>query len=277
MIDELPKDLIAKEWGYEADHPFEANSAKFAAAGLSFYVCAGTSAWNSIAGRTDNALGNLRNAAHNGLKHGAAGFLNTDWGDNGHWQVASVSDLGLAMGAAYAWALEANRALDVAQAVSQHAFDDASGALGRVAYDLGNIYRIAGVEPHNSSAFFHMLQMPLNVMVGYRDTVPIEVLQRALAAIDAAIAPLAQAHSTRPDATLLMREFAFTARLLRHACHRALWGYAAQPEAARAADLRAELQDLVREFQAVWLARHRPGGLHDSLAYFDNALNGYSA
>ena len=35
--------------------------------GVPFYVCPGTSTWNTLAGRTDNALGNLLNAAENGL------------------------------------------------------------------------------------------------------------------------------------------------------------------------------------------------------------------
>ena len=154
LVTELPQDLIALEWGYEAKHPFDDHGAKFAQAGLQFYVCPGTSSWNSIAGRTHNALGNLLNAAENGLKHGASGYLITDWGDNGHWQVLPVSYLGFAAGAAYAWALEANRALDVARAVSQHAFQDSTGSLGRAAYDLGNVYRSVGVEPHNSSEIF---------------------------------------------------------------------------------------------------------------------------
>ena len=144
LISELPRDAIALEWGYEADHPFDEHGAQFAQAGLTFYVCPGTSSWNSIGGRTDNALGNLRSAAANGLKHGASGYLNTDWGDNGHWQALPISELGFAMGAAYSWAWEANRAADVPQVISQCVFDDPSGNFGRVATDLGNVYQTLG-------------------------------------------------------------------------------------------------------------------------------------
>ena len=69
-------------------------------------MCPSTSAWNSIAGRTDNALENLRSATENGLRHGATGCLCTDWGDNGHWQTLPVSYLSFAKGAAYGWAYE---------------------------------------------------------------------------------------------------------------------------------------------------------------------------
>jgi hexosaminidase len=101
LIPELPRDAVALEWGYEADHPFDRHGRHFAEAGIPFYVCPGTSSWCSVAGRTDNALGNLLSAAENGLKHGASGYLNTDWGDAGHWQMLPVSYLGFAMGAAY--------------------------------------------------------------------------------------------------------------------------------------------------------------------------------
>ena len=126
--------------------------------GIAFYVCPGTSSWCSIAGRTDNAIGNLRNAAESGLKNGAIGYLNTDWGDMGHWQVLPVSFLGFAVGAAYSWALEANRTMDVPAVVSLHAFRDPTGVMGRVAYDLGNVYKSAGVLMPNSSLLFWTLQ-----------------------------------------------------------------------------------------------------------------------
>src|SRR5581483_2674353 len=85
LISQLPKDAIAMEWGYEADHPFAEHGKAFAQAGIPFYVCPGTSSWISILGRTENAMGNIRNATENGLKNGAIGVLNTDWGDWGHW------------------------------------------------------------------------------------------------------------------------------------------------------------------------------------------------
>ena len=72
LIGELPRDAVALVWGYEADHPFDAHGEKFAAAGIPFYVCPGTGSWRTLAGRTSSVLGNLRNAAENGLKHGAS-------------------------------------------------------------------------------------------------------------------------------------------------------------------------------------------------------------
>jgi hexosaminidase len=60
LIPQLPPDAIALNWGYEADHPFDAEAARFCQSGVPFYVCPGTSSWCSIAGRTDNMLANQR-------------------------------------------------------------------------------------------------------------------------------------------------------------------------------------------------------------------------
>ncbi|MGQ0601183.1 MAG: beta-N-acetylhexosaminidase [Anaerolineales bacterium] len=274
LIAELPRDAIALEWGYEANHPFDEHGAQFKAAGLQFYVCPGTSAWCSIAGRTHNALGNLRSAAENGLKHGATGYLITDWGDRGHWQMNSISDLGLAIGAAYAWNGVAARDLNVARVISIHAFDDPSGALGEAAYRLGNVYRALGLEPHNSSVLFWVMQKsPAEVRAEFGHTFTANSIARALAAIEEAVQPLSAARSTRPDAALIAREFNFTAQLLRHACRRAQW-IMGQPSSPTA-ELKAELQRIIEDYRALWLARNRSGGLKDSVGRFEKALAEY--
>jgi hexosaminidase len=105
LIEELPKDIVVLEWGYRADHPYNDRCEKYSQAAVPFYVCPGTSTWNSVAGRTDNAVSNLLNAAENGLKYGAIGFINTNWGDNGHWQPMSVCYLGYMYGAAVSWSV----------------------------------------------------------------------------------------------------------------------------------------------------------------------------
>lgn len=269
LIPELPRDVIALAWGYEADHPFDAQGARFAAAGIPFYLCPGTSAWDSIAGRTENALGNLINAAEAGLKHGAAGYLITDWGDLGHWQPLPVSFLGLGMGAAYAWCLASNREADVPAVISRFAFDDPTGAMGRVAYDLGNVYRAPGQEVPNSSVLFWILQQRTDERMG--DFTPAD-FERTLQAIDAALAPLDAAQMQRSDAALIRREFELAGRMLRHACHHALMQLTSNP--TRDA-LAADLTEIIQMYRAIWLARNRPGGLVDSVARFQSLLANY--
>ena len=259
LIPELPRDAIALEWGYEADHPFAAHGAQFAAAGIPFYVCPGTSSWNTLAGRTQSALGNLLNAAENGVKHGAVGYLNTDWGDLGHWQPPPVSYLGLAYGAAVSWACDANRDLDMPLALSRYAFRDPTGSLGSIACDLGSAYLQTGVLTFNSTVLFWILQRTPEWSAGL-EGLTAEGLRRTLAYVDDVIARLPQARSARADADLLGREFAWVADMQRHACRRGLWALDGADRAAPlAAELAADAARLIGEYRLLWLAAQPSG------------------
>jgi hexosaminidase len=279
LVPELPRDVIVLEWGYEADHPFDDHGGIFAASGVPFYVCPGTSTWNTIAGRTENAIGNLRHAAENGLQHGAVGYLNTDWGDNGHWQPLPVSYLGYAYGAAVSWAYEANRELDTPTAISAYAFRDATGTMGRIAYDLGNAYQETGVALFNASVLFRILQMRPEMIAEIGDLSEGR-LQNTLDYINRVIALLPRVQMQRPDADLIQREYIWAADMLRHACRRGIWALGKARSAEDTALRQALAKDaarLVVEFHKIWHARNRPGGFKDSLARMEKMRQEYES
>ena len=278
FISELPDGMVALEWGYEAGHPFEKRCARLAEAGIPFYVCPGTSAWSSLFGRTGNALGNLKRAAESGLGYGAIGYLNTDWGDNGHWQTLPASYLGFAAGAAFSWAYQANCDLDAPRALSLYAFRDPTGVTGRVAYDLGDVYKIYGSDWENSSVLSNILQRPLRKVEGFKG-MSRTVMETLLAAINQAVAPLAESRMEGPDEALVRRELELAAWMMRHACKRGMLAVERDPRAAAALarSLDADMQAIVAEYQAVWLGRNRPGGLADSVARLEKARQDYVA
>ncbi|MDH3745261.1 MAG: family 20 glycosylhydrolase, partial [Acidobacteriota bacterium] len=114
LVKRIPRDAIALDWGYEAHHPFATETATLADSGLDFYVCPGTSSWNSLAGRGRNAVLNLASAVLAGMETGAIGFLIADWGDNGHLQTLPASYPGFLAGAAFAWnSVEARQPFDL--------------------------------------------------------------------------------------------------------------------------------------------------------------------
>jgi hexosaminidase len=251
LIPELPKDVIALEWGYEADHPFDADCEKFAKAGVPFYVCPGTSSWNTIAGRTDNAIANLRSAADNGLKHGAIGYLITDWGDNGHWQHLPISWLGFAYGAAMSWCGETNCALDIARALDLHVFEDSAGVMGKLLYDLGNAYQLPGISTPNASPFAHILQ-------GRKHTtaqLDPEKIRAARDQITAIVKRMIDANIQRVDADQIEAEIENARDLLLAAC-----------DVFTNSPARERLRGVIEEYKRLWLLRNRPGGLIDSVA-----------
>jgi hexosaminidase len=140
LIAELPQDAIALEWGYEADHPFAEHGRKFREAGVPFYVCPGTSCWNSIVGRTDNMKGNLLQAAVHGKVNGAAGFLITHWYDIISLHHFPFIYPGLTYGAGLGWHVDNNRDMDIARFLNVFVFEDRNQTMGGLLLDLGNSY-----------------------------------------------------------------------------------------------------------------------------------------
>jgi hypothetical protein len=275
LAGEIPQDLIVLEWGYEAEHPFDDHCRALAEAGIQHYVCPGTSSWNSIAGRTENAVANLRNAAESGLKHGALGYLVTDWGDNGHWQPVPVSYAGLGYGAAMAWAADANESLDLAAALDAHTFRDRGGAMGRLACELGDVHQLTGVRVPNGTSLFRVLQTGTTELRPWLASLPAGA--RGWAETRGRIEEMAEdLRTAQPecrDAALVGREYLWAAAMLRHACLRAMWSIGTDPGLKE--ELRAEAPRLIREFGELWRERSRPGGFEASLARLEAMRQDY--
>jgi len=272
LIPELPKDLIALNWAYDWDHPFEKETKAFHDANVPFYVCPGTSSWLSISGRTDNAIANLHSAAKWGLANGAIGYLNTDWGDLGHLQYLPISYLPIVAGAAYAWCLESNRAIDLPAALDIHVLRDRRGIMGKLLFDLGNVYQAVKTPMGNSSRLFWILAGDETRKKLYEMITPAE-FDDAESRINAAMVGLGRAEMDRPDAQVIRGEIANAAAMLRHACHRGRWKLGAENVAP--ADLAEELEVIISEHGRLWLERNRPGGLNDSARRLEDRLADY--
>lgn len=269
LVKELPRDVVALEWGYEADHPFEKHARLFAASHIPFYVCPGTSSWNSLTGRTANMLGNLENAAINGAKNGANGFLVTDWGDGGHHQYPPVSWPGYAAGAAYSWNLAANRKADLAGALDRLVFHDQAGVMGRLCLDLGRVLELVPMRTFNSSIFNHLLFWNMKDKVKLFDPLRAGMLKKCVARFDDLESRLLEARPEKPDGVLAVTELRNAIGMARHGARR---GIAARQPPADRGDLRRDLLAIIRLHEALWLARNRPGGLHESSERLRGAL-----
>jgi hypothetical protein len=272
LILDLPRPIIALSWGYEANHPFAEEGAKFAAAGIPFYVCPGTSAWNSLSGRTTNMKENLLRAAENGLAHGAIGFLNTDWGDCGHWQQFPVPLPGYAYGAAVGWSLATNRDLDLSAVLNLHAFEDASGRCGRVVVALGELERYTGTPLHNGTVLHRALAWPDGevkdgVLLGALDVAGLEAASAHVAEqktlLNKAL-PVGLGGRTVADevaCTIAHLQLALCVAGEKLQADRSV--LAELPVAARRRIAR-KLDAFLPEYRRLWLLRNRPGGLRES-------------
>ncbi len=272
LIPELPRDLAMLEWGYEAAHDFDGRCARFAAAGVPFLVCPGTSTWNSVAGRWTNALGNLAAAARAGLARGARGYLVTDWGDGGHWQPWPASWLPLAAAAACAWNGAPPAEPNLLRAADVHIFRDEAGGAATVARDLADAYRLPGREPDNASLLFKWLQP--DVPEAMRAGLGPARIRAAGEQINAIATRLSRLSLRRDDAAQVRDEFAQAASLMRLGAERGAALCEGRPDAGTRVTIEPGLRAAADEHRRLWLLRNRPGGLSDSVARMEALLPG---
>ena len=168
--DLLPEDVTLLEWGYEANYPFEPYCKRFQQAGRAFYVCPGTSSSTTITGRTDNMKRNIRHAVTVGKRYGAAGVLNTDWGDMGHWQYLPISYAGFVYGAALSWNVESSDQVNLGAFLDRFVFADAEYVMGDLVMDLGRYNRYEDFLMANMTLTF------LGYQIGLVDKVLFEAI-----------------------------------------------------------------------------------------------------
>jgi hypothetical protein len=262
LVSELPKDVVALEWGYEANHPFAKHAKKIAESGLEFYVCPGTSSWNTLVGRTENAIVNITTAAKVGKKHGARGLLNTDWGDYGHWQPLSVAYLGYMVGAAASWNAGSNVRNNLVENLSLHAFGDPSSKTGRAFYDLGDLYRIFPKYTSNHNVQWKMLQASLDDPAAVDGLTP-EQFKELAARTEEIASAAAGDEMAIPDAEIVREELRYLYDLMRLSTAAGL----VRLGAPRPGSLENEIAQIKQSHNRVWLLRNRPGGMEDSLKH----------
>ncbi len=293
LIRELPEDgVIALLWGYEAPRDpagvpgevverqaragidladllggFTRRVRPFLETGLPFYVCPGTSSWNSLLGRWPNARANLLDAAEVGLAQGAAGYLITDWGDNGHLQPPAVSLPAIAYGATLSWCLESGRDVDLEGGLGALLLEGDEGCAPAL-LRLGAVYEQLGLDALNASPLSYGLLRPLDAKLPCWGELDRAGLGTVVKVLDDARTDLG-----RTDASVVGRELAHAAGLARHGAWRL--GLSQLQSGPSHAELRADLEALIEQQAEVWALRSRPGGLHDSLERLRQRLSDY--
>ena len=277
LIGALPTNVIALNWGYEANHPFEKEAAQFAKAKIPFYVCPGTSTWQTLIGKHDNALANLRAAAKAGKKFGAIGYLNTDWGDGGHPQPLVVSWPLLAAGAALAWNSNALDESTLKAVLSRDVFEDSTGKVAEAGFKLGFAHKKLGVNTPNETPLGTVIAAPkpgdrelfCRNGLKWSAKIPAMKIHYALREIKSQRKILARAKPKSAPGKILALELDLAARMAAQSCHFMLW----QQAVAAGKNLEAkqlaqtgirELQKLERDFNTHWPLRNKATPKHCS-------------
>ena len=275
FIDHLPQDATLLEWGYNGDHPFDAHGGLFAQSGRQFYVCPGTSTWQSLAGRWDNAVANLRNAAQAGLKHGATGFLNTDWGDYGHQQALAVSILPMAYGAGVAWNVQYNAPEDLIQAAGAQLLADPTGSVAAAMAALGNVYQhIARTALPNASLDFKLMREPWHEkeFLGQANAHTLADEYQRVAACGRCFEN--PAPGLKSDQQLTRKELALTTDQILYTLTRTIARldfFAGRPPTNHEQQIEC-LSSLKERYRELWMQRNKQSRVEDILAIFNQRM-----
>ena len=281
LISKLPKDMIALLWGYDATYPFDLNCKKLHDAGSPFYVCPSTSSGRSLVGCNQNAFYNLKDAAMNGLKYGAVGFLNTDWGDYGHWQPLPVSYPAFMFGAAVSWGFAANQKIDIGIQVARYIFGDSTGKSGQALVEIGNAYRYLFLpeEIYKSAGDnfrFHILLAYPGRAIPKSTTA--EGLQAAIDYMDQNLQLLVNAPMTIEDSEIIKAEMTLAVNMAKLACKIGLARFTVpnheleKVSASIKMALSVEFENVIKEHKKLWILRNRPGGLDSSVRNLEKSM-----
>ena len=277
LIQELPKNVIALNWGYEANHPFKREASQFAKGKIPFYICPGTSTWQTLIGKHDNALANLRAAAKAGKKFGAIGFLNTDWGDGGHPQPLAVSWPMFLAGAALAWNSNNFNERKLIPVLNRDVFEDPAGKAAEAAFKLGFSHQKLGMKVLNETPLGTVIAAPkpedreLFCRNGLKwfSKISARKILAALKEIQKQRTVLLRANPNSNSGKILVEELDLAARMAEASCKFMFWQQAVAAGEKSEAKMLAEqglrdLRDLERDFDIYWPSRNKATTKHCS-------------
>src|SRR5207245_2804620 len=160
---------------------------------------------------------------------------------------------------------------DLPSALSLHAFDDPSGATGRIACDLGNAYQINGAKTRNGSLLSQLYFLPLESDWPMQRARP-DGFEDTTAQLAETIGRLNPAAMRRCDANLIVEELQCATELASIGAAIGA-GKSARANGGAASKVRTNsrragkrIEPLLPEYERLWRARNRPGGMPDSTA-----------
>jgi len=139
LISELAgDDTVFLNWEYTPEVTNEPVQT-FKDAGVTQYVCPGVNGWSRFAADVNRACTNISKMVRFGKDAGAAGVLNTDWGDCGQVNLLSNSYHGLAYGADLSWNVNNNAVDDFDRRFAFLQWGIKDGSLGKILRELGDL------------------------------------------------------------------------------------------------------------------------------------------
>jgi hypothetical protein len=229
----------------------------------------------------------MRAAARAGLKHGAIGYLITDWGDGGHPQPLAVSYLPYLAGASLSWCAETFDEANLIPVLSRDVFKDPTGNAAKAALALGRAHRKLKFGIPNETPLGTAIAVPppeqheLSCRYGWKhhEWVSGKNVRAALKEIEKQRAVLRRAKPSSKTGNVLLQELDLAARMAAQSCQFMLWQQArAAGENSQARHLARtgirELRKLEKDFNTCWPLRNKATPQHCS-AFLRWRINDY--
>lgn len=125
LLSDIPEDLTCLTWNY---HP-QANDVAtkiIAEHNKVQYVCPGVGGWNMMMNLIEGSFSNIRRMVNHGMKYGAIGVLNTNWGDYGNINLLANSIPSMIYGAGISWNPKEEEFNEIFKSISLMEFGDES-------------------------------------------------------------------------------------------------------------------------------------------------------
>ncbi|XP_061172833.1 uncharacterized protein LOC133182124 [Saccostrea echinata] len=140
LLFDIPPNVLISEYGIEADYEFRRFCTPLSEKGVGFFLCPGTSAWNSIAGCPEAAIKNIYNAVKCGVTHGCTGIVACDWSGKGHLNSHLFSWPAYMLTSGLSWNSNCHQDFlfaNLGELMNQHMFCDKKSIAGQVIVELG--------------------------------------------------------------------------------------------------------------------------------------------
>ena len=292
LVSELPDDVTLLDWHYEAEDDYPSVRI-FSQSGRPYWVCPGTSSWNTLFPRIENSNANIRTLARVGSENGATGLLTTDWGDDGHYQPLGQCWYGYICGAEQAWSGGTTDGNAFDARFGRLFFGVDGAAVVAAMRQLGKLNVLPGMPlPNATRSIYMLLDEPLLAEASLQ--VPESTLAEIKRVCDHAERTFYAAVATSRD-PLSLAEMAYSTRMMRHAARKALASQrvhadlaalaAGQGDAATSLRqsietfraLETKLLELTEVFRDLWLQRARHSEISITLGHFARLAERYRA
>jgi hexosaminidase len=256
-------------WGYEANHPFPAQAEAISSCGLSYCLAPGTGTWRGFTGRWQNAKANVESAVKNAIEHKAGGILLTSWGDCGNHQPWAVLYPPLVYAAQLAWNGKQLEDTQITDAVNRLVFESEPDSPAESILEIGKLDEIVGARLPNTSLPWYLIFAPkIEKLAKYlNENHSEQQMEKGLHFLTESRDAL-PGLSASPRARLATEEANLGIDLSIFAFEKAL-GIIRGKEIKKS----VSTESILENYESLWLARARPGGLAESLGILKDALN----